>query len=326
MSHFERLVLSLVIIFASLSVGYLVQCLQKAAIWRISDAGFQNSRKTLQKFAIFFLMPGSAMLSLWGLPAPGPGLLVLPFVGTLSYIIGGWLALKAGRLQGMTRSQLGSYYGCGAFTNLGAVGGLVCLILLGENTIALVALYRLLEEIYFFGIAYPIASSYADKAEAITFSLRRFKPHPGIAIIIAALSLGILLNLTGVSRPDALSPLASAMMIAGTVFLLVSIGMNLHLSATFRYIKPALVICVIKFLCMPVLITGLAFCLGAAALEGGLAIKTICVLSSMPVAMYALVPPSLFDLDIDLANTCWIISTLGLFLVIPMLIFILPHI
>lgn len=326
MNHFQRLLLTLAIIFISLALGYFLRFLHETQKWKISTQQYARTRKNLQRCAIFFFMPVSAMISLWGLPKPEPTLLVLPVVGTLSYIIGGWLALKAGRWQSMSNLQLGSYYGCGAFTNLGAVGGLVCLVFLGENTIALVALYRLLEEIYFFGVAYPVARSFGENSAGIKFRLSQFKPHPGIAIIVFALSVGILLNLFGADRPQFLIPVASTFMIAGTICLLVGIGMNLRLSATVRYLKPALWICVIKFICLPVIITGLAWCLGAASIENGLVLKTILVLSSMPVAMYALVPPSLFDLDINLANTCWIISTLGLFLVIPWLMFLLPHV
>lgn len=326
MTHYQRLILTLIIIFVSLGIGYLAQQLQAKGKWKISDNGFTAVKKNLQRVAIFFLMPTSAMLSLWGLPTPGPSLLILPLVGTLSYIIGGWLAIKLGRLQRMPNNQLGAYYGCGAFTNLGAVGGLVCLMFLGENTIALVSLYRFFEEIYFFGVAYPVARSFGTGSSKVSFHLKQFKPHPGVAIIVAALACGIILNFSGVTRPVVFTPVASTFMITGTVCLLIGIGMNLRLSATIRYLRPAFVMCLIKFICLPFIITGLALCLGGGNLEGGLVIKTIFILSSMPVAMYALVPPVLFNLDIDLANTCWIITTLGLLISVPALMLILPHI
>lgn len=326
MSHLQRLSLTLAIIFASLAVGYILRQLHLAGKWKISAESFAGLRKNLQRAAIFFLMPASAMLSLWGLPQPNASLLILPIVGTFSYVAGGWLALKAGRMQKMTNPQLGSYYGCGAFTNLGAVGGLVCLMFLGENTIALVALYRLFEEIYFFGVAFPVARSFGAGEGKVSLNLKHFKPHPGIAIIVAALSCGIILNLTAVARPAILTPVASIFMITGTIFLLMGIGMNLRLATATKYLKPAIAMCAIKFICLPFIVTGLAMCLGGAALENGLVIRTILILSSMPVAMYALVPPTLFDLDVDLANTCWIVTTLGLLAVVPTLMFVLPHI
>ena len=41
--------------------------------------------------------------------------------------------------------------------------------------------------------------------------------------------------------------------------------------------------------------------------------------------MTALVPPTLFHLDVDLANACWIFSTLGLVAVLPLLMLLLPR-
>ena len=50
----------------------------------------------------------------------------------------------------------------------------------------------------------------------------------------------------------------------------------------------------------------------------------VAILASMPVAMNALIPPSLFDLDLDLANACWVFTTLALIVVLPILVFVLP--
>jgi hypothetical protein len=39
----------------------------------------------------------------------------------------------------------------------------------------------------------------------------------------------------------------------------------------------------------------------------------------MPVAFNALIPPSLYNLDLDLANSCWLVSTSLLIFVLPAL-------
>ncbi len=82
--------------------------------------------------------------------------------------------------------------------------------------------------------------------------------------------------------------------------------------------------CGIKFAGIPIVVTALAKGIGYGGIEGGLPLKVVCILSAMPVAMTALVPPSLFNLDVDLANACWIFTTLGLVLILPVLLFILP--
>jgi hypothetical protein len=43
----------------------------------------------------------------------------------------------------------------------------------------------------------------------------------------------------------------------------------------------------------------------------------------MPVAFNALIPPSIYDLDLNLANSCWFFTTALLIFVLPGLLFIL---
>jgi hypothetical protein len=43
----------------------------------------------------------------------------------------------------------------------------------------------------------------------------------------------------------------------------------------------------------------------------------------MPVAFNALIPPSLYDLDLDLANSCWFFTTAMLVVELPMLLMVI---
>jgi len=40
------------------------------------------------------------------------------------------------------------------------------------------------------------------------------------------------------------------------------------------------------------------------------------------VAFNALIPPSIYDLDLDLANSCWFVTTALLAIVLPALLFV----
>ena len=46
------------------------------------------------------------------------------------------------------------------------------------------------------------------------------------------------------------------------------------------------------------------------------------IASSMPVAFNAVVVTSIYDLDLELANSCWLITTGSLLLVLPWLYFL----
>lgn len=320
MTHLERLVLTLTLIFISLAMGYF--CKFRAAKWGIPDEKLLVLRKRLQTWAIFGLIPFSAMLSLWGLPAPETELLTLPFLGLVAYLWGGFLAIAIAKLMRLSAAETGSFYCCGTFTNLGAVGGLVCLMFLGESSIALVALYRLLEEIYYFSVSFPIARKYAKASKRNTSRQPVFQPV--LAAIITALALGGALNYFSVRRPEIFGAVASCSMLLATIFFLFSIGLSLRVSSIGKYLAPSLAMCAIKFIFVPIIIILLAIWLGYAKFDNSLALKVVAILSCMPVAMTALVPPTLFDLDVDLANSCWITSTIGLVAVLPGLLLLLP--
>ena len=78
-----------------------------------------------------------------------------------------------------------------------------------------------------------------------------------------------------------------------------------------------------NFVLVPVCAGALAYRIGFAHVDAGLPLKVVIVLSAMPVAFNALIPPSIYDLDLDLANSCWFVTTALLVLVLPLLLLIL---
>lgn len=320
----DRLLLTLGIIFVSLTAGYAFRHAVAAGRVRLSGEALVLARRRLQTTAVFVLIPVSAMLSLWGLPSPDTRLLALPLLGLTAWVWGGALSLLFARLLKLDRAQTGSLYCCGTFTNIGAVGSLVCVLFLGESAIALVALYRLCEELFYFSVSFPIARWYSRENDGRRLSFRNLRFDPILKVVLSALLLGIALNLLHVPRPEFCGHLASGFMILATVLFLFAIGLSLKLASLTRYTRQSMVVCIIKFIGVPLLITGLAECIGYGAIDNGLPLKVVAVLSAMPVAMTALVPPSLFRLDLDLANACWIFSTLALVAVLPALLLILP--
>ena len=321
----DRLFLTLIIIFVSLVAGYAFQQWVRNGRTRFSEEVLRPIRLTIQKTAMFGLIPFSAMLSLWGLPSPDPKLLTLPVLGVLSWICGGILALVLSRRLQLVRRQTGSMYCCGTFTNIGAVGSLVAVMHYGEQAIAYTSLYRLCEEVFYFSIAYPVARWFSlPEGENPRFTLRGFRFEPVLRVVLAALALGLGLNFAGVPRPEFMGSVAAFSMILGTICFLLSIGMGLRLSRMTCYARQSAAISFIKFLAVPVVITLLAILFGLGEIDNGLPLKVVCILAAMPVAMNALIPPSLFDLDLDLANACWVFTTVELVVILPVLAIILP--
>ena len=320
-----RLVASVGLIFISLCLGYFYRLhyLRPQDTTNHSRMSrLMTLRDLLQFVAFFIFIPVAALLSLWGMPQPDHRLLCLPCLGLAAWILGGAFSLLAAKLLHYSRAATGSLFCCGTFTNIGAVGTLCCVIFLGEASIAYAALYRLCEELVYYGLAIPIASRYKDPSTQAN-TVQGFKISRLLPLIILALGLGLTLNLLGVPRPDVFAHLAALLSIAACSMALFAIGLGLRLGRLLAYGQACGIIMLLKFALIPFCIITLAYFLGLGHIDNGLPLQIIAVLASMPVAMNALLPPALLKLDLDLANACFISSTLALAFVLPWLVLVL---
>jgi len=92
---------------------------------------------------------------------------------------------------------------------------------------------------------------------------------------------------------------------------------------TKNYIKESIAVSIIKFILVPSIISTMAFFLGYGKIDEELPLKVVIILSAMPVAFSALIPASIYDLNLGLANSCWLITTLGLIIILPLLFYII---
>ncbi|MDD6088674.1 MAG: hypothetical protein PUB69_05120 [Desulfovibrionaceae bacterium] len=320
----DRLLFTLGTICVSLTAGYFLHAAALKGVVSFTEAGLAAFRVRIQRFALFALIPASAMLSIWGMPSFDPHLFLLPLLGLCAWTWGGTLGILIGRILHLNRKATGSLYCCGTFANIGAVGSLVCVVYIGESSIAVVSMYRLFEELFFFSIACPIAQWFGSTQNGERFSLRGIHPDPALAIVLTALVCGFALRLLHLERPAFCADLASGLVIVGTMLFLFAIGLSLKLSSVRLYLRPAFGMILLRFCGVPVVITSLAALLGMGSVDGGTPLKVAAVLSSMPVAMNSLIPPSLYGLDLHLANACWILSTAAFIFLLPILTAILP--
>ena len=64
----------------------------------------------------------------------------------------------------------------------------------------------------------------------------------------------------------------------------------------------------------------LAYMFGFDLIDNGLPLKVVMILAAMPVAFNALISPSIYDLDLDLANSGWFFTNALLVIVLPLLL------
>ena len=323
----SKLLFSFAIILFGLLLGYGTQVLVNRKALTL-PLPMDQLRKLLQKIALLFLNPIAIVGALWVVDIESVRLAALPFTGLFAILAGGALALAAAKLLDLEPRKTGALYGCGSFTNIGSIGALICFIFVGEQGFALVPIYKIFEELSYYSIGFPIAKYYSRNQEKddVLDRLRTLGKDPFILVALSSIILGAALNWSGIQRPEFLRSVVSTSVPLMTVSLLTSIGLALKFRRIRDYLKECFAVSIIKFFFVPVMASSLAYLLGFGKLDHGLPLKVVIILSSMPVAFNALIPPSIYDLDLDLANSCWFFTTALLIIILPLLLILLSAI
>jgi predicted permease len=320
----SKLIFSFAIILFGLALGYGIQVLvnRKAIGLPIP---LDRLRKLLQRTALLFVNPVAIVGALWIVNIESIRLAALPFNGLFAILAGGALALAAAKFLKLEARKTGAMYGCGSFTNIGSIGALICFIFLGEQGFALVPIYKIFEELSYYTIGFPIAKYYSssEKTEKTLDRIKSLGKDPFILTALSSIVLGGLLNWAGVQRPEFFRTVVSAFVPLGTILLLTSIGLALKFRRVRDYLRECISVSIIKFVLVPFSASFLAYMIGFGNIDHGLPLKVVIILSSMPVAFNALIPPSIYDLDLDLANSCWFFTTALLMIILPLLLIVL---
>ncbi|WP_455383258.1 AEC family transporter [Salinispira pacifica] len=308
----------------SVLLGYLVRRVRVAGRSLDEGAAAVWSRR-MKIAAIFVLNPVPVIDSFWKLSLQTRGILLLPLLGVLSLLIGGAAAVALSRIFRIPPNRAASVFTCGMFTNIVSFGGLIAFVFYGTVGYALVQLFNMLVSSSYYVVGFPLS-------RRISLGPRRrdqpsppgpFREQPYLFVPIAALAAGIVLNLLHVPRPAPLDTASNILIPSLAGMLGFSIGLTLFVSRIGTYRKEIPLVMLIKFVIVPGIMIPLGALLGLPGAGDGTAFKVLVILSVMPVAFNALVPPALYGFDLDLANSAWITTTLALVVIIPALYLIL---
>jgi predicted permease len=320
----SQFVYSFSIIVAGLLLGYGVRILVRRRRLELYIS-LADLRQILQKAALLIVNPVAILGAVWIVDLGSAALIALPFIGLATYLTGGALAVGASRLLDLDGQRAGALFCCGFFSNIGAIGTLICYIFLGEAGFALVAIFKLFQEIAYYAIGFPVAKYFSSSRHDVPARglLRHLLRDPYLITAVSAIAIGGLLNIGGVPRPDFYKSVISVFVPLLTLLLLTSIGLAMKFRRIGAYLRECISISLIKFMLVPALVCLPAALMGYDDIQNGLPLKVVLVLSSMPVAFNALIPPSIYNLDLDLANSCWFFTTAMLVVVLPALMLII---
>lgn len=247
---------------------------------------------------------------------------LLPLVGVLLTAV---MLAVGGVTSGLVargRRSRGAFAFASSLSNMGySMGGIVTYALLGEAGYARTVIYLIFWSPFVFGLCFPLARALGR--DRLSFRARDFLAifRDPRSLPLAGLVAGLALNLSGWARPGFLGPSVSVIVAAAASTAMFAIGLALALEKVRRYRREAAVMCVLKFVVSPLVALGLASLFG---LEG-MARQVVFILSVCPVAVYAVVISNIFELDLDLANSLWVVTTVVFLLVVaPALVFIVP--
>lgn len=316
-----RFAFSISLIIVGMTAGYAIRRASAAGRFGL-PSDLKPIRVRLQRIALLALNPIAFIGAMWVAPLNNVRVIALPFVGLFALTLGGALAALTAKAFGLTRPQRGTYIVSGGFTNIGSVGALLVFVLLGEPAFAFVPVYKLFEEILYYAVGFPLARAHSPKSqpgETLAARIASVLKDPFVVVTLLSITTGLVLNFSGARRPDWYATVNAIVVPVVSFLLLLSIGMGLRFDLSRRYLKYSAGIVAIKHALVPLCVTTLAWLVGLGTLAGGLPLQVVLILSSMPVGFIAMVPPTLYELDVDLANSNWIASNLVLLLMIPVL-------
>lgn len=305
----SRLFFILVVTAGSVMVGYLFRVLS-IRLGRPSPGALQHASKLAKQFALFALFPFSIIVSFWKLAPPGGPLLALPILGIVGTAAGACVAWAMIRFFKVPPKRAGSLFVCGMFSNFGILGGFICFVLLGDDGFYASQLFNAFVPILFFAIGFPLSAKIGRGESGMPrLDGALLKDFSSAAVPTAAIAAGILLSAQDVPLHPVMTRLGDMAIPATSLVLGLAIGATLHLGSISRYSREIGMVFIVKFLAIPIVVAPLAVAFGLGDAMDGTALAAAVLLSFMPVAFMATVPPAIYGFDLDLANAGWLTST-----------------
>lgn len=264
---------------------------------------------------IFVIYPILGMLSYW-IISFNKTLIWLPIFGLINPILAGAIAFLSGKNKFEDPLEKGSYIVSYMLSNRGTIGGLVAFILLGQVGYAYANFALLFNTVTLYMIAYPVAGYYGNKDNNTKIPLRKIfftkAQFPMVGLI-----LGLILNASGIKRPDVFSDVFNIIIHLGAWFALVPIGMGIEFSEMKKYKKLIPEVTILKFIIMPLIM----FVLASIFIKDEIMLKTIIIQSSVPAAINSVIVTRIKKLNINLTMMVFVsTTTIYLLLVFPILL------
>lgn len=313
----KKLALSLGIILFGIIAGQVVKYLQKGK----TDTKTQKTSNMMNKIRLLaFLIFNPVVLinAYWIVDFSSITMLVVPFICLTVLAVGGIVALFASKILKHNNKQKSAMFGCGTFSNLGTIGGLITLIFLGDEAYTIAALYFVFESFYNYLFAYPMVKGIAEGKGGEKSSLLKIFKDPSIITYVGSIFVGLGLNFSGLERPNFMTAYNTFMVPTVSFMLTFAISYKMEFQKIKSSIPEGMIAILIKYIISPIVAVSIGYAFGLQHIADGLVIKVLLIMSLVPCGFNSILTPTIYKSDKDVANSVWIMNMVALLVVIPL--------
>lgn len=308
--------------FGSVIVGYLVKRVFNAT-GLLANRQLHDISKYLKFICIGLIEPIPIANAFWKISLPTGRLLFYSVLGVVAILLGGFAAIVLVRMFRVPPKRAGSVFTCAMFANIGALGSIIGFTLFGDMGYMLVRLYAVFEVFLCYAIGFPLSAQIGEgRIAGLRVDIASLKRQPMAFVPLGAMFLGAGLNLFDIPVSIIVDSVSDVAIPLVTGLLGFAIGITLHPAHMGNYKKEIALISSIKFLIIPLVVISLGFLFGFHTYLGGAPIKLLVFLAFIPSAFLSLVPPAMYDFDLDCANSGWLATTVIYMVLFPILYFI----
>lgn len=313
-SEYSRLVYVFTDLIAPLIVGYFLH--RK----KLLPDKFTN---LLIKFNVIVIYTLLTLLSFWVLPLTRDLLFLFPF-GALYVIVPGIIGALTFAKFHKSLLNRGAYVISAMLSNIGTLGGVCAFILYNEEGFAYTQIIGSCQNILLVLVCFPLAQYYHEKHFAsnnVEHSQKWWQSLFSVnQMSILGIMAGLILNATGIARPEIFSDIFQGLIHFGAWTSLLPVGFLLNFSHTKYYYTRVWDLAILRFLIMPAFI----YFASRILFSDQILLNTLLICAMAPTAINAVLTSRLYKLNVNLAITSFIMTTAIFLLVLfPALFFIL---
>jgi len=286
----------------------------------------EHSFDILMLFHLRLFFPIGSFLAIWNLNLTYE-MIWLPISGILMHLFPYFLAFIRVKKYNYDPLSKGSYLLVMLISNAAMLGSMTSYFVLGEISYAYTALILSLGPFMVNGVGFTTAARCQSLAEGTAIkgsmkdTLKNLLSLNQMALYMTI--IGLILNFANVPRPEIASKIISVNIHFSMWSVIVPLGASLSFAGVKKYRYITLDVSVIKFIIVPAFLMLISFLF----IKDQMALKTILIISASPAPMVAVMLSKIYKLNVDLAMSPFIYTTvIYILLMVPIFILLMRFI